>query len=148
MQLNLSNRNVQLVQQNRAQQWLNILNFKNYGLDLNKEQKELCERYNAPFVETPSFLKVGISLNVKDGIQPINGLRHALEGDTSGWYIWAGENLPDDPDFFVPLHIGHLLEWCPDIIKYLGLPPGWRFLNAPDYEDVWEDKTLLTYKEE
>jgi hypothetical protein len=49
--------------------------------------------------------------------------------DTSGWYIWAGEGGPsDDPDFFVPLHVEHLAEWCPHITKYLGLPPGWRFL--------------------
>lgn len=117
-------------------------------MDFKIEQKKLCERYNAPFVGVPSFLKVGISLNVKDGIQPVNGLRHPSEGDTSGWYIWAGEEFPDDPNFFVPVHVEHLPEWCPDIIKYLGLPPGWRFLHAPDYEDVWEDKTLLTYKEE
>jgi hypothetical protein len=26
---------------------------------------------------------------------------------------------------------------------YLALPPGWRFLIAPDYEDVWFDESLL-----
>jgi hypothetical protein len=112
-------------------------------MDFSKEQRIVCERYNAPFIDTPSFLKVGIALNVKKGLQPINGLRHPSEGDTSGWYIWAGEEFSDDPDFFAPLHIEHLQKWCPDIIKYLGLPPGWRFLNAPDYEDVWQDKSLL-----
>jgi hypothetical protein len=86
---------------------------------------------------------VGISLNVKNGLQPINGLRHPPEGDTTGWYIWAGEDFSDDPDFFVPLHVKHLNEWCPEIVKYLGLPPGWRFLIANDYEDVWEDPSLL-----
>ena len=25
----------------------------------------------------------------------------------------------------------------------LALPPGWRFLLAPDYEDVWYDPSLL-----
>jgi hypothetical protein len=112
-------------------------------MDYNKEQHTICEKYNAPFVDSPSFLKVGIALNVKDGVQPINGLRHPIEGDTSGWYIWAGEELLEDPDFFVPLHIEHLPEWCPEVIKYLGLAPGWRFLIAPSYEDVWEDKSLL-----
>jgi len=28
-------------------------------------------------------------------------------------------------------------------MKYLGLAPGWRFLVAPNYEDVWEDYDLL-----
>lgn len=112
-------------------------------MDYSKEQRIICERYDAPFVDAPSFLKVGIALNVKEGRQPINGLRHPLEGDTSGWYIWAGEEFSTDPDFFVPLHIEHLSEWCPDVLKYLGLPPGWRFLIAPGYEDIWEDKSLL-----
>jgi len=108
-----------------------------------KDQHNICKKYNAPFVEAPSHLKVGISLNVKNNIYPINGLRHLPEGDTSGWYIWAGEEFSDDPDFFVPLHIKHLNEWCPEAIKYLGLAPGWRFLFDKNYEDVWEDKKLI-----
>src|SRR6266567_6634911 len=62
---------------------------------------------------------------------------------TSGWYIWAGEQLSDDPDFFVPLHVEHLAMSCPAAIPYLALPPGWRFLVAPGYEDVWPDQSLL-----
>ena len=46
-------------------------------------------------------------------------------------------------DFFVPLHIEHLKDWCPSVLKYLGLPAGWRFLIAPEYEDVWFDSGLL-----
>ncbi len=74
---------------------------------------------------------------------PVNGLPHKPEGDTSGWYIWAGEQLSDDPGFFVPLHVEHLAEWCPAAIPYLALPPGWRFLVATGYEDVWPDQSLL-----
>jgi hypothetical protein len=109
----------------------------------NNSQKEICNKYGAPFVEAPSHLRVGISLNVKDGIYPINGLRHPIQGSTTGWYIWAGEEFSEAPDFFVPLCVEHLNEWCPEIIKYLGLAPGWRFLIAPGYEDVWEDVSLL-----
>ena len=113
-------------------------------MDYHKEQKAICEKFNLPFVGAPSFLKMGITRNVKDGIQPVNGLRHPPEGDTSGWYVWAGEDFSEDPDFFVLIHIEHLPEWCPDIVKYLGLPPGSRFLMTADgYEDVWEDKSLL-----
>ena len=106
-------------------------------------QKEICSKYGAPFLDSLQNLKVGISLNVKEGSFPLNGLRHTPEGGTSGWYIWAGNELSSDPNFFVPLHISHLEDWCPDVIKYLGLAPGWRFLIAPGYEDVWEDKSLL-----
>lgn len=108
-----------------------------------KEQKIICDKYEVEFYESPPFLKVGISQNVKDGIMPINGMRHKPEGDTTGWYIWAGEEFSSAPDFFVPLHVEHLNEWSPLIIKYLGLPPGYRFLVTNDYEDVWKDESLL-----
>jgi hypothetical protein len=76
-------------------------------------------------------------------LKPVNGLRRPPEGGTSGWYIWAGEEFSYDPDFFVPLHVHHLDDWCPHVVKYLALPPGYRFLIADGYEDVWEDVTLL-----
>ena len=107
-------------------------------------QKALCKKYKAKFFSSPNNLKVGIATNVRDGIVPINGLRHPPEGETTGWYIYAGEELSDDPDFFKPLHVKHLDDWCPQIKKYLGLAPGWRFLIAGDYEDVWFDESLLT----
>lgn len=106
-------------------------------------QLQICKKYDAFHYPAPPDSKVGISRNVKDGISPLNGLRHPPGSSMSGWYIWAGEEYSDDPDFFVPLHISHLGEWCPTVIPYLGLPPGWRFLLAEDYEDVWYDKSLL-----
>jgi hypothetical protein len=73
----------------------------------------------------------------------MNGLRHPPVGDTTGWYIWAGEELSGDTDFFEPMHVVHLLEYWPEVIKFLGLPPGWRFLFAEDYVDLWEHAALL-----
>lgn len=108
------------------------------------EQKEICQKYGAAHLDAPEYLKVGISLDAMKGVMPLNGLRHLPEGDTSGWYIWAGEHFSDDPDFFSPLHIAHLTDRCPMVIKYLGLAPGWRFLiTDTGYEDVWEDTSLL-----
>ena len=88
-------------------------------------------------------MKVGIAQNVLQGILPIHGLRHPPTGDTSGWYIWAGGEPSDDADFFLPLHAEHLAEWCPEVIRFLSLPAGWRFLVADTYEDVWQDASLL-----
>ena len=106
-------------------------------------QEQVCGRFGVKLVEAPNNRKVGIARNVRAGLQPLNGLRHPPAGGTTGWYIWAGEELPQDPGSFVPLHVSHLSSWCPQVIPYLGLPPGWRFLLAPQYEDVWFDKTLL-----
>ena len=108
-----------------------------------KEQKKICQRWGAPFLPVDPSQKVGAAENIRQNVYPINGLRHLPIGDTSGWYIWAGDNICEDDDFFRPLHAAHLREWCPEVERYLGLAPGWRFLIAPHYEDVWFDESLL-----
>jgi hypothetical protein len=113
------------------------------NVNLNDKQKNVCSRFGASFVSCDPNLKVGVSRNVKDGVRPLNGLRVNPEGDTCGWYIWAGEKMSEEPDFFVPLHAAHLEDWAPLVLPYLGLPPGWRFLITEAYEDVWEDAQLL-----
>ena len=106
-------------------------------------QKRVCQKFGADFLQCYELLKVGISRDFDPRQFPINGLRHPPAGDTAGWYIWSGENLSEADDFFAPLHAFHLHDRCPEILKYLGLAPGWRFLIAPDYEDIWFDAKLL-----
>jgi hypothetical protein len=112
--------------------------------DWIERQKRVCLKWGVEFVGIPASLKVGIARNANEGIYPLNGLRHPPVGDVSGWYIWAGETLSSDPDFFVPLHVEHLEQRCPGVLPYLALPPGWRFLVSPGYEDVWFDAALLS----
>lgn len=105
-------------------------------------QRDVCARFGAGFAPAPAALKLGIALATVR-LAPLNGLRHTPVGDTTGWYIWGGEGLSQDVDFFQPLCVVHLLDHAPSVIRYLGLPPGWRFLITGDYEDVWFDETLL-----
>ncbi len=86
--------------------------------------------------------KVGIAL-IDPREWPLNGLRHPPAGDTNGWYLWPGTELSKDDDFFDPLHVEHLESRMSEVVPYLALPPGWRFLIAPGHEDVWFDETLL-----
>jgi hypothetical protein len=107
------------------------------------EQIKICKKYKTIFVASPFDCIIGVSSNVGSGQMPINGLRHKPEKNTMGWYIWAGD-FSNDSNFFKPMHIKHLEEKCPLILKYLGLPPGYRFqIDDKGYEDVWEDKSLL-----
>lgn len=110
-------------------------------------QRELCTQYGAEFTPAPLHMKVGIALNVRQHIEPLNGFREMSEGDTTGWYIWAGEELSTAPDFFLPLCVKHLDKWCPAVMKYLGLPPGSRFLVADGCEDVWFDPVLSSHRD-
>lgn len=75
---------------------------------------------------------------------PLNGLRHPVVGDASGWFIWRGKDLSSASDYFQPMHVAHLVVECPEAAEFLALPPGWRFLIAPGYVDVWYDETLCT----
>lgn len=107
-------------------------------------QMQLTARFGA--VPTPPLqgVKVGVSKNVRSPhVYPLNGLRHPAAAGTSGWFIWRGEDLGTADDFFVPLHVEHLTTRCPEVVPYLALPAGWRFLLAPGYEDVWFDESLL-----
>lgn len=107
------------------------------------DQEAVCDRFAVNWEMAPLGMKAGVALNVRSSLVPLNGLRHPPRGDSSGWYLWAGEELSEDLDFFVALHVEHLGEWCAAAVPYLGLPPGWRFLVAPGYEDVWFDESLL-----
>lgn len=111
--------------------------------DLQDTQTQTAARFGVTPEPPEDDGKVGIARNVKAGLFPLNALRHSSQGDASGWFIWAEEELSSDPDFFVPVHISHLAEWCPQILPYLALPPGWRVLLAPGYEDVWFDGEIL-----
>ena len=110
---------------------------------ITPEQLRLCQEQGVLPVPPLGSAKVGIALNVKEGkLMPVNGLRLPAENGTTGWYIWAGEELSRDDDFFKPLCVEHVGDWCSYITKFLALPPGWRFLTDGTYEDVWFDASL------
>jgi hypothetical protein len=101
---------------------------------LSKMQREVCVKFGASCLASDNHEKIGISKDFDPAEFPLNGLRHPPEGDSAGWYIWSGERFSTELGFFVPLHVLHLDDRCPEIVKYLGLGPGWRFLVAPGYE--------------
>lgn len=108
-----------------------------------KRKKSVCEFLNVETVELEKGSKLGIALSTI-GKQPINGLRHKPENGTNGWFIWCGNELCKTESFFSPLHIEHISEYLPEIIEYLNLPPGYRFLiDGNDYEDIWFDNDVL-----
>jgi hypothetical protein len=112
-------------------------------------QRPVCERFEVAHTPIDEAVNSGVSSNVingqfmKDKTWPLHGERSLATATTTGWYIWAGENSGAN-DFFRAVHSAHLDFWCPDAVPYLGLPPGWRFLIAPNYEDVWFDESLLS----
>ena len=108
---------------------------------MSNDQRKVCERFGAKYTPPEASQKVGISLASLENV-PLHAVRLPPENGTCGWYIYGGE-YSTDVNFYQPLHVAHLVERCPMIVPYLALPPGWRVLLAPDYEDVWFDGELL-----
>jgi hypothetical protein len=104
-------------------------------------QRALCQRYDAAFMPVSEESRVGIALQTL-GDLPLNGLRIPETEGVSGWYLWGGGEPSDAPDFYQPLCVEHLPEYCREALPFLGLPPGWRFLTDGEYTDVWFDETL------
>lgn len=109
---------------------------------LSEQQKAICARHQVQYLPCGAGEKVGIALQTL-GRLPLNALRHSVEGGTCGWYIWAGEEMSEAADFFQPLHVEHLESYVPELLPFLGLPPGWRVLLAGEYQDVWFDRNLI-----
>jgi hypothetical protein len=106
-------------------------------------QRAKCEHVGAPFFGAPADAVVGVAEGIDKPGVVLNGLRHAPSAASSGWYIWPGAIEPTSAaDYFAPIHLDHLSLLCPRVVPFLGLPPGWRFLIADDYEDVWFDPPI------
>jgi len=116
-----------------------LMSYNSWNSHIDR-QKVICTTNNSTWKPINKKLKIGVSADLdKD---PINGLRHPSEKGTTGWFIWTGEYSEED-DFFKPICAEHLLQKRPDIIKYLGLDIGYRFLaDRNGYEDIWFDEKL------
>jgi len=104
-------------------------------------QQNVCVKFGANYSPCSDTDKLGIAIETI-GKLPINGLRQVAQNGTCGWYIWCGEEWSDDPDFFKPLHISHINKYLPEILPYLALPSGYRFLVADGHVDVWQAPEL------
>ena len=110
---------------------------------IESRQKKICERFGSIFAPPQPTQKVGIALSTLDLI-PLNAVRVPPEDDICGWYIWGGD-YNEAEEFYQPMHMSHISQYCPAIEPYLALSPGWGVIISPseDYEDVWFDEARL-----
>ncbi|MNM71117.1 hypothetical protein D3C81_827710 [compost metagenome] len=99
------------------------------------EQAKVCKRYDVS-PRAPED-RVAIALGtLKDN--PIYGVRVKLPEDgTVSWFFYCGE-YSDAEDFYQVIHTRHLQEELPEVMNYLYLPEGSKFIiDREGYEDVW-----------
>ena len=111
--------------------------------ELASVQRELCARFGAAYHPCHPQARLGLASNITAATRNLNGVRIEPSGDACGWYLWAGDEWAEPPDFYIPLRAQSAQTWAPLALPYLGLPPGWRFLLREDRIDVWKDLTLL-----
>lgn len=106
-------------------------------MNTTEQQQRICEKYGLP-VQPPESM-VAVATNSLEQ-SPIYGTRIALpENGSISWFIHYGDHS-DAPDFYQPLHASHLQELLPQVLAYLALPSGAKFiLDRAGYEDVWMD---------
>lgn len=107
-------------------------------MTITSSQQQLCSKYGLPAQAPEPMIALATgSLNQ----EPIYGTRIALpENGTISWFIHCGAHS-DALDFYQPLHAAHLQELLPQVIDYLALPSGARFIiDRAGYEDVWVEE--------
>lgn len=107
--------------------------------ELIAEQKLLCEEFASRYIEVSGddVVAVAVSSLKQD---PIVGLRNQPEGDENiSWFIYGGE-LTEGKDAFETMTVRELQDLAPQLLPYLALDVGFRFMiDGDDYEDVWKE---------
>jgi hypothetical protein len=107
-------------------------------------QRRVCRAYQADYVPPTPGSKVGIALQTMDR-SPIHAVRLPPTETTCGWYIFAGDEWSDDPNFYQPMCVEHMAQYCKFALPFLALPPGWRFFTdgKGQYGASFDPKVLL-----
>ena len=106
--------------------------------ELIAEQKLLCEEVGSAYVEVSGDDVVAVAVHTLKQ-DPIVGIRKKPEtAENISWYIYGGE--PSSEDAFETMTVRELQDIAPEVLPYLALEIGYRFMiDADDYEDVWKE---------
>jgi hypothetical protein len=108
--------------------------------EIEKSQLEICQEYGVNRVLLDFKLKLSVSEDFFSSSEVlINGFRRSPEGNTCGWFLWKGEEMSDSEISFRQINVTYLIGHCHQVIPYLGLPTGWRFLVAGGHGRAWPD---------
>jgi hypothetical protein len=111
---------------------------------ISMAQGRMCRRFGVAALRPRPGTMIGVALGRAAAAEPLNAIRHPPVGQSNGWYVWRGGQIPhDDDEFFSPMHIEHATSRFPGLLPYLALPLGFGVILAPGYEDVWQDEALL-----
>lgn len=108
------------------------------ALAIFKEQLEICNRMKTNCQPPMPHQLVVISDGVYEGL-PVEGVRYPSPEHMSGWWLYT-EKYNGDIKTLQNVHVSHLIEKRPDLVKYLGLPSRFRFVE--NTSQIWLDESI------
>lgn len=108
--------------------------------ELISEQKLLCEEFESSYIKVSGDDVVAVAVNTLNQ-EPIVGIRKKPEAEENvAWFIYGGE-MGEGEDFFETMTVRELQDILPEVLPYLALAEGFRFMiDREDYEDVWKEE--------
>jgi len=100
-------------------------------------QRWICGTYGADLDPIDEEALVALAPAVMKTKRGVEGTRYLPSGRNSGW-ILIDEDFRGDVGDLKHEHAFHVVEAKPQLARYFGLPPGWRFFAAADGENVRE----------
>lgn len=99
-------------------------------------QCDVCRANRSRYTETKLDDRLVASPDVIDGMaRSIEGVRYPFNPPNSGWWLF-GSDFGGDMTSMKNVHVGHVALRYPDIVRFLGMGPGYCFKNGPG-ETTW-----------
>lgn len=110
------------------------------AISVVRQQSEICWEQNL----IPLFPNFNQSVVISDGVyegKDIEGIRYDSSQDESGWYLIT-DDYNGDIKSLKMVHFYHVAFARPDILKYLALPFGYRFLMGNNSIKIIKDEGI------
>lgn len=105
------------------------------------DQQDLCNQLSVPFSPPCIEQLAAVAPGISSG--DIQAVRYPSPPHMSGWWI-TSETSSVAADM-KPQHLSHVVAARPDIIRFLGLPFGYRFsLTSEGESEVWFDSEVAS----
>lgn len=108
------------------------------AISVVRKQSEICLQHDL----IPLFPNFSQSVVISDGVyegKDIEGIRYDSPQDESGWYLIT-DDYNDDIKSLKIVHFYHVAFDRPEILKYLAIPFGYRFIMKDGNVEIYRDE--------
>ncbi|PRA94539.1 hypothetical protein CQ046_22395 [Chryseobacterium sp. MYb7] len=108
------------------------------AISVVRKQSEICWQQNL----IPFFPNFNQSVVISDGVyegKDVEGIRYDSPHDESGWYLIT-DDYNDNIKSLKMVHFYHVAFARPDVLKYLAIPFGHRFIMEEGNIEIYKDE--------